>query len=695
MSQTAVDIEQARRRIEELTRQVEHHRFSYYVLDRPEISDADFDKLFNELADLERKYPELILPGSPTQKVGAAPSTEFKQVKHRVPLLSLANAMGREDLEKWADRLYRTLDTAPGSSVLSYVCELKIDGLSIALTYKNGVFVEGATRGNGEVGEDVTLNLKTIPGLPKELKPLKLPDGTTHMPALVEVRGEVYMPVSSFTNLNAALEEENEPTFANPRNAASGSLRQKDPRKTAKRKLGFWAYFVYITDPQTKEPTAHYDNLQLLADLGFPVEPNRRVARTVDDVIKFCDDWDKRRHDLDYQTDGVVIKVNERNLWGALGATSHSPRWAIAFKYPPEESDTIIENIHFDVGRTGAVTPVAWLKPVQLAGTTVKRATLHNAEQIKRLDVRVGDTVVVRKAGEIIPEVLSVRVEKRPADSQPFVYPTSCPICETPLERIGQEVVFRCPNIYGCLAQIERRIDHWVGRDAMDIDGVGSSLIQKLVEHKLIANPADLYKLTDDDLKTLGRGMGDKSRQNVLSAIEKSKTRPLPNLIFALGIRHVGASNAELLAERFQSLEKLAKATEDEIAQVEGIGPKIAATVVEYFSHEENLKMLETLREAGVSLEYSQSDRPEALAQTFAGKTFVLTGTLETMDRSDAEKSIKQRGGKISSSVSKKTDYVVVGASAGSKLARAQELGITVIDEAEFKQLLTNMEVPG
>ncbi|MGH9553967.1 MAG: NAD-dependent DNA ligase LigA, partial [Terriglobales bacterium] len=372
-------------------------------------------------------------------------------------------------------------------------------------------------------------------------------NGKPHVPALVEVRGEVYMPVSSFTALNKALTDENEPTFANPRNAASGSLRQKDPRKTAKRKLGLWTYFVYITDPLIKEPLSHFDNLKLLSDMGFPVEPNRRQARTIGDVVKFCEDWDHKRHDLDYQTDGVVVKVNERDMWKELGETSHSPRWAIAFKYPPEEADTVIEDIHFDVGRTGAVTPVAWLSPVKLAGTTVKRATLHNADQIKRLDVRIGDTVVVRKAGEVIPEVLSVKTEKRPADSQPFVYPTQCPICHTALERIGSEVVFRCPNIYGCQAQIERRIDHWVGRDAMDIDGVGSVLIEQLVQHNLIHNPADLYQLTEEKLLTLER-MGAKSAQNILSGIDSSRSRPLSNLIFALGIRHVGSSGAELLA---------------------------------------------------------------------------------------------------------------------------------------------------
>jgi len=492
--------------------------------------------------------------------------------------------------------------------------------------------------------------------------------------------------VSSFTRLNEGLVDQGEPAFANPRNAASGSLRQKDPRKTAERKLNLWTYFVYITDPAHKQPQSHFENLKLLAELGFPVEPNRFLADSIGGVEKFCADWSAKRHDLDYQTDGVVVKLNDRSLWDQVGSTAHSPRWAVAFKYPPEEVDTIIEAIHFDVGRTGTVTPVAWLRPVKLAGTTVKRATLHNAEQIRRLDVRVGDTVVVRKAGEIIPEVLSVKVEKRPADSQPFVYATQCPICQTPLERIGTEVAYRCPNTFGCPTQQRRRIEHWVSRDAMDVDGVGESLIDLLVTHQLIARASDLYRLTQDKLLTLPR-LGNKSAQNILSAIEASKTRPLANLIFALGIRHVGSSGAELLAEKFRSLEALASASAADIASMEGIGPAISEGVVEFFQHPESHILMEGLKDVGVSLESVSVGDDQPLLQTLTGKAFVLTGTLETMDRDEAEKQIKRRGGKVTSSVSKKTDYVVVGASPGSKLAKAQELGITVIDESGLKGL--------
>ncbi|HEY9679447.1 MAG TPA: NAD-dependent DNA ligase LigA [Drouetiella sp.] len=690
-NQQTATVDEARKRIETLTREVEHHRFCYYVLSQPEIPDSDFDKLFKELQELEERFPELRLPGSPTLSVGAAPSTEFKSVKHRIPMLSLSNAMSYDDLDKWQERLVRALDNA--NHALKYVCELKIDGLSIGLTYKDGNFVEGATRGNGEVGEDVTLNLKTIAALPKKLTPVKLPDGREHMPALVEVRGEVYMPVTSFNALNKALEEEGDATFANPRNAASGGLRQKDPRKTAKRKLGLWTYFVYVTDSEIKQPSSHFENLQLLQDLGLPVEPNRHLADSIDGVKKYCSDWDTKKHDLDYQTDGVVVKLDNRSLWDQVGATAHSPRWAVAFKYPPEEAETLVEDICFDVGRTGAVTPTAYLKPVKLAGTTVKRATLHNADQIARLDIRVGDTVVVRKAGEIIPEVLSVNVNKRPADSQPFVYPTTCPVCGTGLERIGNEVVYRCPNAFGCPSQVRRRIEHWVSRDAMDVDHVGESLIDVLVSDGLVTRVSDLYRLTEAQLASLPR-LAKKSAQNILKAIDASRERPLANLIFALGIRHVGASGAELLAERFGSLEKLATASADDIASIEGVGPAISVGVVEFFQHPQTAELIKDLKELGVKLETSQdeSDSAQALPQTLAGKSFVLTGTLETMDRDTAEKAIKRRGGKVSGSVSKKTDYVLVGASPGSKLAKAQELGITIIDEARFKELIEQQE---
>lgn len=685
-SSTTTDRDSAALRIEDLSRQIEHHRFLYYVLDRPEISDADFDRLFKELQELESRFPDLVLPSSPTQKVGAAPSTEFKQVRHEIPMLSLSNAMSNDDLDKWGDRIVRTLELSPEQAAqLEFVCELKIDGLSISLRYERGRLVRGATRGSGDVGEDVTLNLKTIEALPQQLK--ALPDGS--IPRLLEVRGEVYFPISSFRQLNAQLADEGQQGFANPRNAASGSLRQKDPRVTARRKLSLWTYFAHLAadDGQIKEPETHEGSLEMLSQLGLPVNEHRTVARGIDGVKRFCEAWFERRHELDYQTDGVVIKLNDRSLWKRLGATAHSPRWAIAFKYPPDEEETVLESIECEVGRTGAVTPVAHLKPVQLAGTTVKRASLHNFEQIRRLDIRVGDTVLVRKAGEIIPEVLHVVLAKRPRNSAPVIEPNSCPVCDSKLERLGTEVALRCVNAH-CPAQTQRRLEHWVSRSAMDIEGLGSVLISQLLDAGLVADPADIYTLTVEQLLTLER-MGKKSADKVIANIEQSKQRPLANLINALGIRHVGAQMAEVLADRFHSMEALIQATNEGLDQLEGVGPAITEAIRDFFAVPANLELIRRLGECGVKLKSEGSEvLREPASQVLAGKSFVLTGTLPSLDRLEAEKLIKAHGGKVSSSVSKKTDYVLAGESAGSKLAKAQELGITVIDEARFKELI-------
>lgn len=682
MDLAILDRDQAIQRIDELRRQIEHHRFLYYVLDRPILSDADFDKLFRELQGLETQYPDLVTAQSPTQTVGSQPSTEFRQVKHRVPMLSLANAMDDSDLDKWHERLAKLLELPEAAAAgLGYVCELKIDGLSVALTYKDGHLIEGATRGNGDTGEDVTLNLKTIDALPVTLKK---PEGGK-LPKLLEVRGEVYMPVSSFTALNNVLEKEGEQLFANPRNAASGSLRQKDPRVTAKRKLSLWTYFAYITDPEVKEPETHGETLNYLQALGLPVNPNRHRAKGIDAVKAYCALWAEKRHELDYQTDGMVIKLDERRLWPTAGTTAHSPRWAVAFKYPPDEAETIVEDILFEVGRTGAVTPVASLLPVKLAGSTVKRASLHNFDQIKRLDVRVGDTVVVRKAGEVIPELLRVIPEKRPTTATEVQEPQFCPICASGLLRSGEEVALRCVN-YSCPAQVQRRLEHWVSRDAMDIEGLGEVIIRQLLEAKLVGDPADIYKLNQEQLLSLER-MGNKSAEKLSAAIEKSKSRPQSNLIYALGIRHVGVRMAEILVERFSCLRNLQKAGAEDLDQIEGIGPSIAEAIVQFFADQENQRLVQRLEECGINPETVDEPR-ELLEQTLAGKTFVLTGTLPTLERAEVEKLIKARGGKPSSSVSKKTDYVVVGANPGSKLQKAQELGITIIDEDEFRRLI-------
>lgn len=702
-SQTVLDIDAARQRIEELSKVVEHHRFRYYVLDNPEISDAAFDELYNELIALEEKYPELKLSSSPTQKVGAAPSTEFKQIKHRVPMLSLSNAMGSEDLEKWEERILRGLGQDDAQK-LDYACELKIDGLSIALTYKKGEFIEGATRGDGEVGEDVTLNLKTISVLPQKLTPLAVnADGTLatdentpgvekRVPELLEVRGEVYLPVSAFQALNELMLDANEPLLANPRNAAAGSLRQKNPRVTAKRRLALFTYFVYVTDPVIKQPATHAESLKMLKLLGLPVEPNHDVVQGAGAVKAYCDKWGQARHGLDYQTDGIVIKLNDRLLWNELGNTSHSPRWAIAYKYPPEESETTLEDIQFEVGRTGAVTPVAILHPVKLAGTTVKRASLHNADQIARLDVRIGDTVIVRKAGDIIPEILSVNPAKRNPDSQPFQYPTRCPICDTQLVREGEEVAVRCPNTYGCLSQRERRLKHWVSRDAMDIEGVGEMLVAEFVKNDLVNKPSDFYKLTLDKLMALPR-MGLKSAEKAIKNIEGSKTRPFARVINALGIRHVGTTMADLLAEHYPSMKQLRNASVSELAAIEGVGPILAETIVQFFQEPQVNALIDELAQLGVRMEDDLTELArEALPQTLTGKTFVITGTLETLERSDAEKAVKARGGKATSSVSKNTSYLVVGASPGSKVAKAQQLNVPILDETEFLKLLEKTE---
>lgn len=713
MTSGQVTEESARERIDALKRLVEHHRFQYYVLDKPEIDDAEFDVLFRELVELEESHPQLATPDSPTQKVGAAPSTEFSQVKHRVPMLSLANAMNDDELVKWGERIDRALKAEGGetegdspSQSLAYMCELKIDGLSISLVYSKGRFTQGATRGNGVIGEDVTLNLKTIEALPMNVSPLRV-DGEGNIltgdsnegssssvqeliPETLEVRGEVYMPVSSFAALNAELEAAFDQPFANPRNAAAGSLRQKDPRKTARRKLSIWLYSLFIEDPRIKSPNKHSDSLKVLRQLGFPVEPSGSLVTGIKSVSQYCTSFGDERHHLDYQTDGVVIKLDDMKLWNLLGNTSHSPRWAVAFKYPPEEAETVVEQVEFEVGRTGAVTPVANLRPVKLAGTTVKRATLHNADQIERLGIHVGDTVVVRKAGEIIPEILSVKLDKRPADSTPVIYPQECPVCETPLVREGDEVAYRCPNTYGCRSQKERRMKHWVTRDAMDIEGVGEVLVRQLVEEGLAERPSDLYKLNQEQIQSLPR-MGAKSAANVVANIENSKGRDLQHLLYALGIRHVGVNVAELLAGSFASIDELQSASRESIAEIEGVGDVIALAVIDFFQHPESQSLLRDLQELGVNmkrLETSSSGDENVDEKMLDGMTFVITGTLETMDRKEAEKAIKARGGKATSSVSKKTDYLVVGASPGSKLAKAESLGVKVLNEEQFKTLL-------
>lgn len=695
--------------IEKLRWDVTYHRHLYYVLQRPILLDPEFDKLLRRLIELENEYPEFFSPDSPTQKVGSAASNEFRPIQHKSPLLSLTNAMSDEDLDNWAERIGKQLSlTEDVMKKLKFSCELKIDGLSVSLTYKNGYFVEGATRGDGNVGEDVTANLRTIESLPMVLCNERI--ASRPIPKILEVRGEVYMPISSFNQLNKRMTERKELPFANPRNAASGSLRQKDSKKTAGRKLAFFAYQALESESESKGLFhSQSDTLDFLKNLNFPVEANSKVVVGIDQVKQFCRSVEHSRNRFDYQTDGVVVKLDDRSYWTALGATSHSPRWAIAFKYPPEEAETWLENIVFEVGRTGAVTPVAILTPVALAGTTVKRASLHNADQIERLDLRVGDRVVVRKAGEIIPEVVRkaaspeivlAKTDRRIEELEKFKYPDCCPVCQTPLVREVGEVVFRCPNSEDCPAQLKRRIEHFASRDAMNIDGVGEVLVDLLVDQNFVTRYSDLYRLNSTQLTSLrwkekgGHSgkvkQGTKWLEKLLKAIEESKERSFDRFIYALGIRHVGISSAELLSERFNSIEQLMNATEEDISKIVGVGPSIAQSVAEYFRSESTRTSIDILRKHGVRMQVSEVELKSrtSVARTLDGKIFVLTGTLESLDRSQAEKMIKQRGGKTSSSVSKKTDFVVAGANAGSKLAKAQELGITVISEDDLKIMM-------
>ena len=698
--------EDAKKRIKFLRDELTRHN-KLYEEGRSEILDAEYDVLKRELLRLEEEFPNLATRNSPTQKVGAPqsmqmfldilPSNKAKtallkslgKIEHRPAMLSLGNANGYNELESWFNRLSKSIDEIDHvPSELSFICELKIDGLSISLTYQDGEFLEGATRGNGDIGDDVTANLKKIAGLPRKLKPFTDHKGRKRIPSRVNVRGEVYLAISKFNALNEMLNLNHLVTFANPRNAAAGSLRQKDPRVTEARKLSLWAYNAFFDSDIDKTITSHERTLQILAEMGFPVEPHYRVVSSLEQMKEFCDFFDVQRFGLDYQTDGIVIKLNNRDIWNEIGYTSNSPRWAVAFKYPPQELETILEDISFDVGRTGAVTPCAMLKPVKIAGTTVKRASLHNYDQIQRLDVRRGDTVVIRKAGEIIPEVLRVVTEKRPPQSEPVVYPTNCPVCDTALVRGEDEAAFKCPNIYGCRAQITRRLEHFVGKEAMNIDGMGEVLVVKLVEKGLVEDAGDFYKLDFETLSGLER-MGEKSARKILEQIEAAKKRPMANLFAALGIPHVGVNMAYDLAQYFPSIEALSSATPEEIEKIEGVGPNISRSVSEFFKHPQTIKLIEKLRQSGVSLEEA-ADRAASLkiSNTLEGKTFVITGTLQGMDRLKAETEIKQRGGKASSSVSKKTTYLVAGENAGSKLTKAQELGVTVLSEDEFMELL-------
>lgn len=658
---------------DKLRREIRHNEYLYYVLDAPEITDAEYDRMMVRLRELEARYPDSIPADSPTQRVGGRASSQFTEVRHLEPLLSLGNVFSAEELRAFDERVRSGL---PAGSKVEYVMEPKIDGLACSLIYENGKLVRAATRGDGVVGENVTANVRTIRSIPLTLK---VPEGEA-VPELLDVRGEVYMPRQAFMRLNEQRAERGESEFANPRNAAAGSLRQLDPQVTASRSLSFFAYYLIGEGAQPK----HSESLALLARYGFKVSENYKVVENIDEAIKYIGDFNELRQGLSYDTDGAVIKVNDVYQQRILGATGKDPRWATAYKYPPEQAETTLEDIDWRVGRTGVLTPTAVLTPVKLSGSVISRATLHNEDFIRAKDIRIGDRVIINKAGEIIPEVLRVVAEKRTGDEKEVEIPSVCPECGWRVERQGEEAAIRCTNPH-CPALGREGLIHFVSRDAMNIDGCGPSVINALLDAGLVRDAADLYSLRKEDLLKLER-MGEKSADNLLAALDESKKNELDKLLFALGIRHVGAKVARILATEFGSMEKLQQAQPEELAQIRDIGDKIAESAVTWLNVPANIDLVERLAAAGLTMTFtppaSQEDNP------FFGKTLVFTGTMPTLGRAEAKTMAQDVGAKVSGSVSKKTDYVIAGAEAGSKLEKAQQLGVTVIDEAEFLRLL-------
>lgn len=664
-----MSLKEIKSKLQTLKSKLHRWNHAYYVLDNPEVDDAVYDAAMRELIELETKHPELITLDSPTQRIGASPVSEFKKVKHRTPLYSLDNAVNFEDLDEWQEKLFRVLGVE--NELIDYVCEMKIDGLAVALTYENGTLTLGATRGDGDVGEDITNNIRTIRSVPLVLN--------EKVNGVLEARGEVYMPIKSFEKLNEEQKEKDEKTFANPRNAASGSVRQYDSKITAARDLEIFTY----SGTWKGSPKSHWKTLQEMQKLGFKTNKTSKLCHGLEEVKKFCNSWYEKKHELTYAIDGVVVKVDDISLHGELGFTAKSPRWAIAYKYPPQVAKTKVLSITCDVGRTGVLTPVANLEPVLLAGTIVKRASLHNQDIIDELDVREGDFVTVRKAGEIIPEVTAIDKGKRHHKNLPYKLPKKCPVCNSVVEREEEESAFRCVN-YDCPAQRQRRIEHWCSRDAMNVDGVGESIVEQLLKNKLINDPLDLYFLKHEQIEALER-MAEKAAYNAVNSIQNSKKRSLDRLIYAFGIRHVGKTIAELLALRFNSLEDLSRASLEELKSIDGIGPRIAESIVEYFKNKSIKEMLAKIKKAGIKSEVKKVKLKDS---KLIGKTLVITGTLESMSRNKAEELIKDLGGRAASSVSKSTDYVVLGLEPGSKLKKAKELGVQILNEDQFKKLV-------
>jgi len=662
-----------RNRVEELRRQLHYHNYRYYVLDSPEITDAEYDKLFRELQKIEEKHPALITPDSPTQRVGAPPLDEFETVRHRVPMLSLGNAFDQDELRAFDERIKRHLGM-PAEEPIDYLADLKVDGLAVSLSYQDGIFVRGATRGDGTTGEDTTINLRTVRAMPLRML-------TDSPPSLLEVRGEVYLDRREFARINKEREEAGEPLFANPRNAAAGSVRQLDSSITARRRLDIIIYGVGAAEGASFE--RHSELLDYLEGAGFRASPQRRVCHGLAEAAAYYEEWQQRHGDLSYGADGVVLKVNSLALQRELGQVSRSPRWAIAYKFPPEKQTTLVKDIMVSVGRTGALTPVAVMEPVVVSGSTVQMATLHNEDEVARKDVRIGDTVVIRKAGDVIPEVVSVVPGKRTGKEKKFRMPRKCPVCGADAVRPEGEAVRRCTGI-ACPAQVHGRIQHFFSRGGVDADGLGPKIILQLLERGLVKDPADLYFLDKEQLLTLER-MGEKLAQNILDAIKSTKRPMLARLIYGLGIRHVGDHVAEVLAERFGSLDRLVNATEEDLAETPEIGPVIAESVAVFLRQKQTRDLLEKLKKAGVSPQIAEA-APVAEGP-FAGKTVVFTGAL-TMPRSEAERILKSQGGRAGSSVSRNTDYVVAGESPGSKYEKARRLGISILTEEEFRRMI-------
>ncbi len=668
------DPKSAEKRVIELRHELAHHNYRYYVLDSPEISDVQYDKLMRELQDLETEYPTLATPDSPTQRVGGAAVDEFLPVVHRAPMLSLANTYNDEEISEFDERIRKQV----GLPSITYVCEPKLDGLAISLRYEQGRFVQGATRGDGTTGEDVTSNLRTIRGLPLEL----LPQDGVKVPDVLEVRGEVFIRKADFKKLNEQREKEGEPLFANPRNAAAGSLRQLDPKITASRPLSIYLYECVLGTPGLPSFKTHSEKLNYLKSLGLPVN-RRELAEGVDGVRREYDNSLKGRHDLPFEVDGMVVKVDDEDLRRRLGQVSKSPRWAVAYKFPPEEEATLVEAIGIQVGRTGALTPVAHLKPVKVGGVIVSRATLHNEDELRRKDVRQGDTVFVRRAGDVIPEIVSVVPSKRPASAQPFEFPKQCPECGGQAVKDEEGAIIRCTNNTSCPAQLVEGLLHFASRLAMDVDGLGDKLAAQLVSKGLVKTFADLYRLDMEKLLTLER-MGEKSAENLLEALTRSKKTTQRRFLYALGIRHVGDATAKNLAEAFPDVRGLYDASVEDITRVKDVGHTMAEVIHAFFQEQRNRDAIEALLSVGVEPAPPQV----ATGGPFVGKTVVLTGGMSAMSREQAKEEVERRGGKVSGSVSRKTDFVVAGEDAGSKLKKAQELGVRILDEQAFLQLL-------